>query len=309
MTAGSAPARQDHHENGVHVTTGNGETAWLSTAVGTSWTPPEIDFTKPQTARMYDYFLGGKDHYAPDRETARQVEKVWPTVSQAARGNRLFMNMAVERLAKAGIDQFLDVGTGIPTSPNVHQIVQREQPGAHILYTDHDPVVLAHARALMNSTEQGRIDYIQGDLRRPEGILGHPCLAGPEPVLDFGRPVALTLLAIMHFITHEDDPERIIGTLMDPLPSGSHLILSHITDEYAPEQVEATARLYRSQGLPAQARTGKQLVELLDALGLELLPPGVLPVSRWTPDISDEPPTPLYTDAEASLVGLIARKP
>ena len=291
------------------MTTDNGETAWLSTVAGTSWTPPEIDFTKPQTARMYDYYLGGKDHYEPDRETAERVVGVWPSVGKFARANRHFMHLAVERLAAAGVDQFLDVGTGIPTSPNVHEIAQAVRPGARILYTDHDPVVLAHARALMNSTEQGRIDYIQGDLRQPEGILGHPCLAGPEPVLDFGRPVALTLLAIMHFITHEDDPKRIIGTLMDPLPSGSHLILSHITDEYAPEQVEATARLYRSQGLPAQARTGKQLVELLDALGLELLPPGVLPVSRWTPDTSDEPPTPLYTDAEASLVGLIARKP
>ncbi|MHA4815897.1 SAM-dependent methyltransferase [Streptomyces aculeolatus] len=291
------------------MTTDNGETAWLSTVAGTSWTPPEIDFTKPQTARMYDYYLGGKDHYEPDRETAERVVGVWPSVGKFARANRHFMHLAVERLAAVGVDQFLDVGTGIPTSPNVHEIAQAVRPGARILYTDHDPVVLAHARALMNSTEQGRIDYIQGDLRSPGTILGHPCMAGPDPALDLARPVAVTLVAIMHFITPEDDPRRIVGALMDALPSGSHLVLSHITAEFAPAEVDAAARLYHQQGLPAQARDGRELSELVDALGLELLPPGILPVNRWTPDTSDEPPTPLYTDAEASCLGLVARKP
>lgn len=290
------------------MTTENGEAAWLSTAVGTSWIPPEIDFTKPQTARMYDYYLGGKDHYAPDRQTAEKVVGAWPGVRKAARANRRFMHLAVERLATLGVHQFLDIGTGIPTSPNVHQIAQAVLPEARILYTDHDPVVLAHARALMNSTAEGRIDYIQGDLRRPEGILGHPCMTGPEPALDLSRPVAVNLLAIMHFITTEDDPERIISALMAPLPAGSHLVLSHVTAEFAPAEVEAAVQLYRSQGLPAQARDARALQELVDALGLELLPPGILPVNRWSPDTAEEPAVPLYTDAEASCLGLIARK-
>ncbi|WP_181788982.1 SAM-dependent methyltransferase [Streptomyces phytophilus] len=290
------------------MTTDNGEAAWLSTAAGTSWTPPEIDFTKPQTARMYDYYLGGKDHYVPDRETAERVVGVWPSVGKFARANRHFMHLAVERLATAGVEQFLDVGTGIPTSPNVHEIAQAVRPGARILYTDHDPVVLAHARALMNSTEQGRIDYIEGDLRRPETILGHPCMAGPDPALDLTRPVAVNLVAIMHFITPEDDPRRIVGALMDALPAGSHLVLSHITAEFAPAEVDAAARLYHKQGLPAHARGERELTELVDALGLELLPPGILPVNRWSAETSDDPPAPLYSDAEASCLGLIARK-
>ncbi len=291
------------------MTTENSGTAWLSTTAGTSWTPPEIDFTKPQTARMYDYYLGGKDHYAPDRETAERVVAVWPGVGKFARANRHFMHLAVERLATAGVDQFLDIGTGIPTSPNVHEIAQAARPEARILYTDHDPVVLAHARALMNSTAEGRIDYIQGDLRRPGTILGHPCMTGPEPVLDLGRPVAVNLVAIMHFITPEDDPRRIIAALMDPLPAGSHLVLSHITAEFAPAEVAAAAQLYRNQGLPAHARGARELADLVEALGLELLPPGIVPVNRWSPDVSaDPPPAPLYTDAEASCLGLIARK-
>ncbi|MFW6694145.1 SAM-dependent methyltransferase [Streptomyces sp. MAR4 CNX-425] len=290
------------------MTTDNGETAWLSTAGGTSWAPPEIDFTKPQTARMYDYYLGGKDHYGPDRETAERVIGVWPSVGKFARANRHFMHLAVERLARAGVDQFLDVGTGIPTSPNVHEVAQSIRPAARILYTDHDPVVLAHARALMNSTDEGRIDYIQGDLRRPETILGHPCMTGPDPALDLARPVAVNLVAIMHFITPADDPKRIVSALLDPLPAGSHLILSHITDEFAPEEVAAAARLYHNQGLPAQARDAAELAELVDALGLELLPPGILPVNRWSPDTPDDRPASLYTDAEASCLGLIARK-
>jgi hypothetical protein len=237
------------------VTTENGEAAWLSTAVGTSWTPPEIDFTKPQTARMYDYYLGGKDHYAPDRQTAEQVVGVWPSVRKAARANRHFMHLAVERLATLGVHQYLDIGTGIPTSPNVHEIAQAVLPEARILYADHDPVVLAHARALINSTAEGRIDYIQADLRRPEGILGHPCMTGPEPALDLGRPVAVNLLAIMHFITAEDGPNRIISALMDPLPSGSHLVLSLVTAEFAPAEVEAAAQLYRSLACPRRPAT------------------------------------------------------
>src|SRR5512135_1006887 len=176
----------------------------------TAMAPPGIDVTRPHPARIYDYFLGGKDNFAADRETAGQVLRNWPTVRTAARENRAFVNRAVRYLAaEAGIRQFLDIGSGLPTASNVHEVAQSIAPECRVVYVDNDPIVLAHARALLTSHPDGHCAYLDADLRRPEGILHHPAL---ERTLDLSQPVALMLVALLHFVPDEDQPGRIVQT-------------------------------------------------------------------------------------------------
>lgn len=262
--------------------------------------------TRPQTARMYDYYLGGKDHFEVDRLAAEDVLKHVPNVRNFARTNRHFGNLAADHLARDhSIDQFLDIGTGIPTSPNTHQIVQHYDPQARILYVDHDPLVLQNAQALMQSTPGGRIDYIEADLRDPQRILDHPCLTGPRPALDLTRPVALFLVAIFHFVKDSDDPLGILRTLLDALPAGSFMVMTHVTPEHA--DWSAAVNYYEERGLPVQLRTREHLAEWIAELGLELQPPGVTSVARWWPG-GAHAPFPLFSDAEASCNGLVAKK-
>jgi len=282
---------------------------WLSTATTTGYTPPAIDLSHPQTARLYDYYLGGKNHHAVDQALAEKVMDAYPGVQRFARANRHFMHLAVRHLAaERGITQFLDIGTGIPTSPNLHEVAQWENANARILYTDHDPVVLAHARALMNSTERGRIDYIQADLRQPETIFAHPCLTGPDPVLDLTQPVSINLVAILHFLTDDDDPHGVVQALMDAVPSGSYLTLSHATADFNEKEINAAVALYHKNGLPVQVRSEWEIQQLVT--GLTICDPGVLPVNQWFPGDTKAPrPIPLYSDEETSCFGLIAYKP
>jgi hypothetical protein len=264
--------------------------------------PPEIDVSRPHIARMYDYFLGGKNHFAADRETAEKVLASMPSARIGPRENRAFLGRAVRYLAaEAGIRQFLDIGTGLPTANNVHEVAQRVAPSSRIVYTDNDPMVLAHARALLTSTPEGRTAYIHADLRQPQAILSDPVT---REVLDFSQPIALILVAILHFVPDEEKPAEIVATLLDALPSGSYLVSSHVTMEHSPVETVGAERVYRGAGLPAQPRDSDEFARLAFS-GLDLVPPGVVLVSEWRPEGTGPRPTP----AEVGCYGGVARKP
>jgi hypothetical protein len=261
---------------------------------------PEIDTSKPHPARMYDYYLGGKNHFAADRETAEKGLATWRSGRVAARENRAFLGRAVRFLsAEAGISQFLDIGTGLPTTNNVHEVAQAVTPSSRVVYADNDPLVLAHARALLTSSPEGRTAYIHADLRDPQSILSDPSVL---EVLDFGQPIALMLVAVLHFVPDEFNPAQVMATLIDALPPGSYLVASHITGEHDAEGPATGARAYRAAGLPAQLRDSGQFARLAFS-GLDLVPPGVVLVSEWRP----EGGRPLPTPAEVSWYGGVAR--
>lgn len=262
----------------------------------------EVDTSRPHAARMYDYYLGGKNHFAADREIADQVLQVMPAARTAARENRAFMGRAVRYLVEeAGIRQFLDIGTGLPTTGSVHEVAQSVAPDSRIVYADNDPLVLAHARALLTSDPEGRTAYIQADLRNPGAILDDPVT---RAVLDFGQPVALLVVAILHFILDEDRPGQILSALLEALPAGSYLVASHGTTEHDPVGTSESQAAYRASGVTGQARDSADFAELAFA-GLDLVPPGVVLVSDWRRDAVAGPrPTP----AEVSVYGGVARK-
>ena len=263
--------------------------------------PPEVDTSRPHPARIYDYGLGGKNHFAVDREVAEKAFVSMPTGRTAARENRAFLGRAVRYLAaEEGIRQFLDIGTGLPTTDNVHEVAQRVAPDSRIVYVDNDPLVLAHARALLTSSPEGRTAYIPADLRDPAAILADPVT---REVLDFSRPVALMLVAILHFIQDEDHPAEIIKTLVDALPPGSFLVASHATGEYDRDGWATIERDYRAAGISAQLRDGDEFARLAFT-GLQMVPPGVVLVSEWRPDSARPRPTPV----EVSFYGGVARK-
>jgi SAM-dependent methyltransferase len=263
---------------------------------------PGIDVSRAHSARMYDYYLGGKDNFAADRETAKKAMQSWGSVRTAVRENRSFLGRAVRYLAEeTGIRQFLDIGTGLPSANNVHEVAQAVAPESRVVYADNDPIVLVHARALLNGTPEGRTAYIEADLREPEKILTHPATRN---MLDFDEPIALVLVAILHFVTDDDDPRAIVRTLVDALPSGSHLVASHVTPEHDPAGVHGLEESYRAGGVPAQARTVDDFTHLAFD-GLELVHPGVEVVSDWRPETSGARPAA----AEVSWYGGVARKP
>jgi S-adenosyl methyltransferase len=237
---------------------------------------PSFDPTVPNPARMWNYWLGGKDNFAADRKLAERVLEVMPSMPLIARAARLFLIDAVHQLA-AGHDirQFLDIGTGLPTADNTHDVAQRAAAESRIVYVDHDPVVLTHSRALLTSSRDGRTDYIQADLRDTDTIL-----AGAARTLDFRQPVAVLLIAIPHFIPDPDDPYQIVAQLMDAMPSGSHLVLAHAASDIAPEASAEMARLYNGMSpVPITPRSREQVARFFD--GLDMTPPGLVPISQW----------------------------
>jgi hypothetical protein len=249
---------------------------------------------------MYDYWLGGKNHFTADRAVADAVEAGWPAVRIGARENRAFLGRATRYLAvEAGIRQFLDIGAGLPTTNNVHEVAQALAPSSRVVYIDNDPLVHAHARALLTSASEGRTAYIQADVREPESILSSPVT---REVLDFGKPIALMLVAVLHFVPDEDKPTEILSTLLDALPSGSYLVASHFTAEHDPERFATQSQAYTSS-VRTQARDSGDFARLAFS-GLELVPPGVVLVSEWRPDSDAHRPTP----AEVSCYGAVARK-
>jgi hypothetical protein len=252
-------------------------------------------------ARIYDYILGGKDNYAVDRAAGEATKQIWPALPVHMRANREFMHRAARYLAtECGIDQFLDIGTGIPTPPNLHEVVQEVRPEARIVYTDNDPIVLAHARALMTSTEQGGTAYVEADLRDPDTILNSTEF---RETLDPNRPMGLILIAVVHFIEDDAEALEVVQRLVDVLPSGSYLAATIATDDFAPEMCAKVRRTYHEHGESLRWRSRAQAERFFD--GLELVDPGIVQMHKWRPD---DDTYKQIAEADIAMYGGIARK-
>ncbi|GAA3019030.1 SAM-dependent methyltransferase [Kitasatospora albolonga] len=273
---------------------------WMSGDQDEVRPPTDLRPEVPHPARMYDYYLGGKDNFPADREAAEKVLGLSPLVRISAQANRAFLQRAVRELAtEHGITQFLDIGTGIPTSGNTHEIAQQVHPDAKVAYLDNDPIVLVHSRALLSAAGAGNATVVQADLRDPEAILEDPEV---RKVIDFDRPVALLLFAVLHFIDDADDPWEIVRTLVDALPSGSFLAVSHGTGDFStPEQASKGPAVYKTATAQLTMRPRADVLRFFD--GLELLEPGLVTAPTWRPDEAAKP-----TDAETAIWAGVARK-
>jgi hypothetical protein len=257
----------------------------------------EIDTTVAHPARVYDYWLGGSSNFPADREAAGRVLAATPGLRSRVRANRAFLVRAVRYLAaEAGIRQFLDIGTGIPAANNTHEVAQAVAPDARIVYADNDPIVLAHATSLLAGSPEGATQYIDGDLRDASVILR--AAAG---TLDFTRPAALMLVGILHLIQDSEHPYRIVASLMDALPSGSYLVISHPASDINASQAEAQRRYNERVSTPQTLRTRDEVARFFE--GLDLVPPGIVYVHAWRPDPGDVPP-----EGGVSAYGGVARK-
>ncbi len=266
---------------------------------GETAVPLGIDITVPTPARMYDFWLGGHDNFAADRAAALAVSEAAPEIKLMATENRRFLRRVVRYLAaEAGIAQFLDIGTGLPTQGNVHQVAQQVNPDARVVYVDNDPMVLAHSRALKTG---GNTAVIEADLRNPAAILGHP---RTRALIDFGQPLAVLLVAVLHFIGGADDLHAIVGSIRDALPPGSYLVVSHATDGIlrggSAGKVEEHYRKNVASG--ATLRDRDEILRFFT--GLELIEPGLVQVPYWRPD---EPETP--GAGKVWVLGAVGRKP
>ncbi|GGT78021.1 SAM-dependent methyltransferase [Actinomadura citrea] len=260
---------------------------------------PEIDTTVSHSARIWDYWLGGKENYAVDRELGDQIAAVLPDIVEQARADRLFLGRAVRFLAgEAGVRQFLDIGTGLPTADNTHEVAQRVAPDARVVYVDNDPLVLAHARALLTSTPEGATDYLDADLREAETVL-----RGARATLDLTEPVAITMLGVLWHITDDAEALDIVRRLMAGTAPGSYLAIAHPTIEITGERMAAAIREWNRFGKPPGIhRTPRQIENLFR--GLELVEPGVVSCTRWRPEA-----TPFGEPEEMDQFCGVARKP
>ena len=262
--------------------------------------PPELNTYIPQSARGDDYWLGGKVHFPADRALGDAIAEALPTIRTQVRAQRAFLRRAVRYLAgDAGIRQYLDIGTGIPSAGNVHEVAQQIAPSSRVVYVDNDPIVLTHARALINSSDEGRVAFIQADLRQPEAILGDPALAR---ILDLARPVGLVLVGVMHHLRDNDDPRRVVATLVGALAPGSYLVLSQTTPDFDPAAMAALAAASEQGGI---AHVPRNLADTEPFFaGLELVEPGLVPMATWRPDPgAEQDPRSVYA------YGGVARKP
>ncbi|MBL7493987.1 SAM-dependent methyltransferase [Frankia sp. AgB1.9] len=260
--------------------------------------PVDLRTDVAHTARMYDYFLGGKTNYPADREAAEEILTIYPNAPATSRANRAFMTRAARHLAAdRGVRQFLDIGTGIPTPPNLHEVVQAVTPESRVVYVDNDPIVLAHARALLTSAPTGRTAYIDADLHDPTTILSADVL---QATLSLTKPVALSLIAVLHFVPDDVEAAEIVRSLMEPLPAGSYLTITHIAHDLDPT-LDAVAAAYRQHGIPMVARDHHQMTALFT--GYDLLEPGIVALDRWQPD------APSPSDVVIGGYGGVARKP
>jgi hypothetical protein len=260
--------------------------------------PPKLDTTVAHMARVYDYWLGGKDNFAVDREAAEEAIAAYPGIVTGVRANRAFLRRAIRFLADdAGIRQFLDIGTGIPTASNTHEVAQEIAPECRIVYVDNDPMVLLHARALLTSTLEGTTDYLDADVRDTDTILKHAART-----LDFGQPVAISLLMILNMVPDAEDPWRIVSRLMDAVPAGSYLVVSHPASDLKTQQVTAMARQLNQRMGGQQIHPRPQAEVSRFFAGLDLMEPGVIQPANWRPDVGG---------GSASATGWcgVARKP
>jgi hypothetical protein len=259
---------------------------------------PGINTSVPHPARVYDYYLGGKDNFEADRVAAEAGTKAFPKTAESARAARAFLRRVVRFLtAEAGIRQFLDIGTGLPSGENVHQVAQSLVPGAKIVYADNDPIVLLHAQALLTGNPEGVVAYLDADLRDPEKILDDAA-----KTLDFSQPIGLLLLGILHNVGDKDDPYGIVRRLVQAIPVGSYLAICHLTADIYPELADwAKALNERQLDAPLVLRDHAQVTSFFE--GLDLVEPGVVQLSKWRPQ------TELESLAAAALWGGVARKP
>ena len=259
--------------------------------------PPVLDTSIAHQARIYDYWLGGKDNFAVDREAGDRALELHPNIIQGVRANRAFLVRAVTHLAgQVGIRQFLDVGTGLPSANNTHEVAQRIAPDSRIVYVDNDPVVLLHARTLLTSKPGGACAYLDADARVPETIL-----TGAARVLDLSQPVALMMLGVLQLIPDEEQPYRIVATLMDALPPGSYLTICHPAGDMNPGVKRAAALLDSLSAEKRAMRSRDEVLRFFD--GLEMVEPGLVPVAKWRPE------SPMAAAAPASRWAGVGRKP
>ena len=268
----------------------------------TSAATPGIDPTKAHPARRYNYWLGGKDNFAADRASGDELQKLFPKVRLGALANRALLQRATRFLAaEAGIRQFLDIGTGLPTADNTHQVAQRVAPESRIVYVDNDPLVMVHARALLDSSPGGRTAYIQADLNDPAAILADPVL---HDTLDLKQPVGLMLIAVLHFIHGNGAAQPIVRRLLDALPPGSYLVATHATSDFGtPEQQALYQQLIAQGKSDVWTRSQAEFTGLFE--GLELVEPGVVPASEWRP----EPHAVIPPRTDINLWTAVGRKP
>jgi len=276
-----------------------GESADDIASAAASTVPDAFDTSVAHIARVYNYWLGGKDNYAADRVAAEEVIAAYPTIHTSVRAQRAFLGRAVHYLvAEAGIRQFLDIGTGLPSANNTHEVAQREAPECRIVYVDKDPIVLAHARALLTSSPQGATEYIDADLRDTAEILKQAAA-----ILDFGKPLAVMLLGVLHCIPDADDPAALVAQLVAAVPSGSYLVISHPARDIHTSQVTtATDRMNPMMSEPVTLRTRDEVSPFF--AGLDLVEPGLVQLHRWRP--GPEGPVP---DHDIANYGAVARKP
>ena len=270
---------------------------WSHEVTATHGEAPPFDTSVAHVARVYNYWLGGKDYFAADRAAGEQAIKAFPNIVLSARANRAFLARAVRFLAgEAGIRQFLDIGTGIPSANNTHEVAQAVAPESRIVYVDNDPIVLTHARALLTGNSAGATDYIDADLREPEQIL-----AGAAELLDYGRPVAVMLMAILQHLHEEDDPYQVVATLIDAMPPGSYLALSHpAKDIDADAMAKMAESLNKMMAEKVTFRDRPAVARFFD--GLDLVEPGMVQASKWRPVTDAEAASP------AALWAGVARK-
>src|SRR5258705_10546857 len=261
-----------------------------------------LDTGTAHVARVYDYWLGGKDNFEADRRYGDDLEKRVPSIRITARMNRLFLGRAVRYLAReAGIRQFLDIGTGLPTADNTHEVAQAAASDARIVYVDNDPIVLTHARALLTSSRDGATAYIDADVRDPDRILTDPAL---QNTIDLRQPVALILLAILHFVDDSEDPHAIVARLVEATAPGSYLVISHATyDPMPPAIVTGLKAAIAKTGEKGGPRDRDQFAGFFT--GLELVEPGIVPIGNWRPT----PGTPIPDPADVGVYGPVARVP
>jgi hypothetical protein len=268
---------------------------------GLDYEPPDVDTTVPHPARIYNYVLGGRDNYASDRAAAERMLMEWPALRTAMRQNRRFMYRAVGYLAaERGIDQFLDIGTGIPAPPDLHEIAQDIHPTARVVYVDNDPIVFVHAQARLTSSPQGRVACIQADMREPDTILDAPEL---HATLDFDRPIAVTILGVIYTVTDNQQAYDLVQQYLRPLPSGSTLALSTVTTDHKPPSAVKVLAEYNARGIPMRAHTKAEVERYFD--GLDLVEPGVVLVHRWRPDAESTG----VLDIDNGMYGGVAVKP
>jgi SAM-dependent methyltransferase len=265
-----------------------------------SWVPPGVDTARANVARVYDYWLGGSHNFLADQDLARAIVAVVPAAREAARDNRAFLGRAVRFLAASGIRQFLDIGSGIPTEGNVHEIAEQVTTGARVVYADNDKVAVAHSKAILAGNTDAAV--MEADLREPEEILSSELVRG---LIDFAQPVGLLLNMVLHFIDDPEDPWRIVATLRDALAPGSYLVLGHLTDENKPTVAHAAEKVYnRSVATNIHVRPRADILAFFD--GFDLVDPGLVYIPHWRPDS----PADVPDDGSRSwaLVGVARRR-